>query len=73
MRDGDWKILADAALERFELYHIKQDVGETTDLAEKEPERLKALAATLKRIHDQVKAEGPTWPTRQKPAQGERD
>lgn len=73
MRDGDWKILADADLKRFELYHIRQDIGEKNDLAGKEPERLAAMGAALKRIHSQVKAEGPTWPARKKPAKGERD
>jgi arylsulfatase A len=73
MRDGDWKILSDAKLAKFELYNIKQDVGEKHDLAAQEPERLKALAARLKQIHAQVQAEGPQWPAAKKPAKGERD
>ncbi len=73
LRDGDWKLLADAALERFELYHIKQDVSETKDLAQQEPERVKAMSARLRQIHEQVKAEGPIWPTLVKPAKGEKD
>jgi len=72
MRDGDWKILTDAGLKRFELYDIKHDISEKTDLAQKQPERLAAMAATLKAIHDQVKAEGPTWPSREKPAMGQK-
>jgi arylsulfatase A len=73
MRDGDWKLLSDADLKRFELYHIKQDIGEKNDLSEKEPARLAAMAATLRTIHDRVKSEGPTWPSRKKPAKGEKD
>jgi len=73
MRDGDWKILADAGMTKFELYNIKQDIGEKHDLAAQEPQRLAAMAAALKRIHAEVKAEGPQWPTVKKPAKGERD
>ena len=62
MRDGDWKILADEKLAKFELYNIKNDISEKNDLAEKEPERLKQMAATLTRLHAEIKAEGPQWP-----------
>jgi arylsulfatase A len=73
MRDGDWKILADAKLTKFELYNIKQDMREKHDLAAQEPERVKTLAARLKQIHAEVAAEGPRWPAVKKPAKGERD
>lgn len=62
MRDGDWKILADGKLERFELYNLKDDVCEKNDLSEAEPERLNKMTAALTRMHKQVKAEGPRWP-----------
>ena len=67
MRQGDWKILADADLERFELYNLRDDLAETTDLAQKAPDRLDAMAQTLTRLHDAIKAEGPTWPDMKKP------
>jgi arylsulfatase A len=73
MRDGDWKILADAKQTKFELYNLRQDIGEKQDLAAQEPERLKTMAARLKQIHAQVQAEGPRWPAAKKPAKGERD
>ncbi|MEA1951999.1 MAG: sulfatase-like hydrolase/transferase, partial [Planctomycetota bacterium] len=47
MRDGDWKILADAELKKFELYNIKNDISEKNNLAQKEPERLKKMKADL--------------------------
>ncbi len=62
MRDGDWKILSDGHFKKFELYNIKNDVCEKTNLAEQEPQRLKEMAAELSRLHAQVKAEGPNWP-----------
>ena len=73
MRDGDWKILADAELSKFELYNLKQDVGEQHDLADAEPERLRAMAAALRKLHDEIKAEGPLWPTVKKLPKGEKD
>ena len=36
MRVGDWKILADETLSEFELYDLKADPKEATDLKEKE-------------------------------------
>jgi arylsulfatase A len=71
MRQGDWKILADAALQRFELYNLADDSGETKDLVASQPDRLRSMSATLRTLHDQIKAEGPTWPpfsARPKPA-----
>jgi arylsulfatase A len=62
LRDGPWKLLADAALQRFELYHLPDDPGETTDLAAREPDRLRVLAARLTALHREVEAEGPAWP-----------
>ncbi|MBN2290817.1 MAG: sulfatase-like hydrolase/transferase [Pirellulales bacterium] len=64
MRDGDWKLLADADLKKFELYNIKKDISEKNDLAQKEPQRLNKMKADLTHLHTQVKAEGPTWPER---------
>ena len=64
IRDGDWKLLADAELKKFELYNIKNDISEKNNLAQKEPQRLKKMKSDLTRLHAQVKAEGPTWPKR---------
>jgi arylsulfatase len=62
LRDGDWKLLANADLSRFELYNLRSDISEERDLAASEPERLAALSAKLRQLHAEVKAEGPTWP-----------
>jgi len=63
VRQGDWKLLAHAGLQAFELYNLKDDLGERTDLAEKEPDRVNAMAAPLARLHREIQAEGPKWPT----------
>jgi len=56
IRGGDFKLLADARLERFALYDLKADPGEKTDLAgdPKHADRLKAMTAELRQMHADV-------------------
>ena len=61
MRVDDWKILANAELTEFELYNLKTDARETTDLKATEPERCAALRDQLLKHHAAVEAEGPDW------------
>ena len=68
LRQGDWKLLAHADLETFELYNLKRDPKETTDLSTREPARLRAMTKTLRALHAEIQAEGPKWPAwRRKP------
>jgi arylsulfatase A len=61
LRIGDWKVVADEELTRFELYNIADDPHETTDLATKRPEKLSELKRALIAMDAEVKAEGPDW------------
>jgi hypothetical protein len=45
---GDWKLLERYEDGRVQLYNLKSDVGERTDLASKHPDR---VAAMRKRLH----------------------
>ncbi|MEN8127807.1 MAG: arylsulfatase [Planctomycetota bacterium] len=48
---GDWKYIEPKGkTTEPQLYNLKADVAETTNLAEKHPERVKELAAKLKKI-----------------------
>ncbi|MBI1358317.1 MAG: sulfatase-like hydrolase/transferase [Acidobacteria bacterium] len=51
LRRGDWKVVARYDAERgpheLELYNLAADLGETTDLAAREPERLETLRRLL--------------------------
>jgi arylsulfatase A len=58
LRDGPWKLLADAELAKFELYNLVDDVGESKNVAEQNPERVKRMAADMKRLHEEIRAEG---------------
>lgn len=62
IRDGDWKLLADADLDEFELYNLRADPIERDEASEREPARANAMADTLRAMHAEVLAEGPTWP-----------
>lgn len=48
VRQGDWKLIrffadGDDGGDRFELYHLKEDPGETRNLAAEQPERVREL------------------------------
>ncbi len=47
MRHGDWKVLRDRPRAPFELYNIKKDPQEKTNLAKQEPKRFKEMVKAL--------------------------
>ncbi len=46
----------------FELYNLRTDVGETTDLADREPDRLAGMRLAMLSLYIQVQDWGPMWP-----------
>ncbi len=58
---GDSEAIKSAKLVKFELYNLKTDLGETTNLAEQEPAKLKELSAMLVKKYTEVQAAGPLW------------
>ena len=62
MRDGPWKVLADAAFKHVELYNLKNDPAETSDLAARHPERAATMTQRLEQINRDMEAENVTWP-----------
>jgi hypothetical protein len=48
VRAGDWKLIQFFEDERFELYNLAEDIGETNDLAIAEPTRVEELCARLR-------------------------
>jgi arylsulfatase A len=61
MRIGDWKILADESLTKFELYNLKSDSQEETELSAAEPAKLAEMKSALVQLNAEIEAEGPDW------------
>ncbi|MCU0872549.1 MAG: sulfatase-like hydrolase/transferase [Pirellulaceae bacterium] len=59
IRRGDWKLIEWFEDDRVELYDLARDISETTDLAAKEPERVKLLRAELHAWQQDVAAKLP--------------
>lgn len=55
------QFLKAAKLVRFELYNLRSDIGEQTDLAPQEPQRVQAMAQRLRQLYGEVIAEAPVW------------
>lgn len=61
LRRGDWKIVQDSPFAPLELYNLKNDPGETTNLATQEKTMLRDLSAAL-RQHVQRGGQTPWQP-----------
>jgi arylsulfatase A len=61
VQPGDVEAIAKARLVEFELYDLVTDPGESFDLASREPERCRALAARLVELTAAAVAEAPVW------------
>ena len=60
-REGPWKIVVDESFKQPELFNLADDVGETTDLAAREPERLAGMLERLRALTAEIESEGPDW------------
>lgn len=54
LREGDWKLLAQAGLEKFSLYNLRNDPEETSDLSNREPAIRDRMTESLKRVHGEI-------------------
>jgi len=59
MRIGDWKIVGDETLTKFQLYEVQKDWKEENDLAAKMPEKTKEMKKTLLKLWADIEAQGP--------------
>ena len=62
IRLGDWKLHEYFEDGGLELYNLRSDIGETTNLAGENPQQTAALHERLKQWREQVKAPVPTEP-----------
>ncbi|MEE2706145.1 MAG: sulfatase [Planctomycetota bacterium] len=77
IRMGDWKLIEWFETGRLELYNLKNDIGESKNLVESQPQELKRLYEAMKGWRAKVKAPIPTTPNPKYdpnavPAQGKR-
>ena len=56
IRQGDYKLIERLEDGRVHLYNLKKDIGEKTDLAGKEPERVKSMRRDLHAWYRKVDA-----------------
>lgn len=59
---ADQQTIKQAGLGRMELFNLRSDIAETTDLSSSEPRRFAEMAELLRRKYAEVQAESPTWP-----------
>jgi arylsulfatase A-like enzyme len=62
VRMGDWKLIEWFETGRLELYNLREDLGETTNLAEDRPDKLQELHQTMLAWRQSVNAPIPTTP-----------
>lgn len=73
LRVGDWKLVGDETLTKFQLYKIEQDWKEENDLAASMPEKTAEMKQKLLEVWNQIESEGPDhwWKNeKQKPVRG---
>lgn len=70
VRIGDWKLVESFENGRIELFNLREDAGESLDLAAREPERTRAMHARLIAWRADVAARmpslNPAWPSSEK-------
>ncbi len=60
VRSGDWKLIYYHKDRSFELFNLKEDIGETSNLVKSQPDKLKELARILTDYLRSVDAQMPT-------------
>ncbi|HRX79873.1 MAG TPA: sulfatase-like hydrolase/transferase [Pirellulaceae bacterium] len=73
LRIGDWKLIGDETLTKFQLYEIQKDWKEERDLATSMPEKTEEMKQRLFEVWKEIETEGPDhwWKNeRQKPVRG---
>ncbi|MCP5535511.1 MAG: sulfatase-like hydrolase/transferase [Akkermansiaceae bacterium] len=73
LRIGDWKIISNDEMNKFQLYEVQKDAKEENDLAKKMPEKTDEMKKALFQVWQGIEAEGPKewWlGERNKPGKG---
>jgi len=72
LRIGDWKIVSDEMMEKFEVYNLKEDLAEKNNLATKQPDKMKELKDSIFKMWKGIEKEGPKewWLSEKQKPQG---
>ncbi|MDB4615488.1 sulfatase-like hydrolase/transferase [Akkermansiaceae bacterium] len=73
LRIGDWKIVSNDTMDKFQLFEIQKDWKEENDLAAEMPEKLEEMKKAIFKVWKDIESEGPKewWlGDRQKPMKG---
>ena len=73
LRIGDWKIVSNDTMDKFQLFNIQKDWQEQNNLAEQMPEKLTEMQKVIFKVWKGIEEEGPNewWETEtQKPMKG---
>jgi arylsulfatase A len=70
--EAQMQLLKTAALTDFELYHLDRDPAEKQDLSRTEPAKLAELKSALVAMQQDVRSDGPVWPTFKDPGYEQR-
>ena len=60
---SNMEFIKKAELGDFELFDLQRDPNETTNLATREPAKFEAMKKQFVALHEEIQAEGPTWPS----------
>lgn len=58
LRDGPWKLLANAELTQYELYDLSADTGEQRDVTAANLDRARAMVTEAGRVHAEIRKDG---------------
>ena len=61
LQPGIVEALKDSQLVHFELYNLREDIGETRDVAQQYPQRLAQMRTAVEKLYREVIDEGPVW------------
>ena len=61
VRNGDWKLINIIETGENELYNLKNDIGETKDVASQNPKLVKKLSSELEKWKKKMNAQMPTF------------
>lgn len=67
VREGDWKLIYYYQTGEMELFNIREDIGETQNLASTEPTRVRKMAKVLGSNLRKMEAQRPTFKANQTP------